>query len=269
MNWLKNTLNNANQALSAKFGNAKTVSDYYETGEITPQEFIETGDKLINTNAIWKWRKAENEALENKSLNPERQFLSANIPVIKNTEKDKEGDVVMVSDGDWVTFEQKVKEKKLEEEVKAEEKKEAPEQKKVGTLDDSEEESTEQKPTEVNKNKRIYELNITYDPHYHCARLWLSGVDYKGDALTKEQIFEEVMSEYKDKTMTFENHPHLKKQMASLHPCKHAAVIKQLLDQAKSNGKVLPKDIYLFIFLKFINSVMPALPVDYTTEIQL
>jgi ubiquitin-like-conjugating enzyme ATG3 len=57
--------------------------------------------------------------------------------------------------------------------------------------------------------------------------------------------------------------------MASLHPCKHSHVIKTLIDEAQKNGNKIVVEQYLFIFLKFINSVMPTLEIDFTTEIAL
>ena len=72
MHGLLNKLNNFVQAAGAAIKNPKTVSDFYETGEITPQEFVEAGDKLINTNAIWRWRGSETPAMDNKSLPPNR-----------------------------------------------------------------------------------------------------------------------------------------------------------------------------------------------------
>ena len=57
--------------------------------------------------------------------------------------------------------------------------------------------------------------------------------------------------------------------MICIHPCKHADVVKSLVNQSMSNGKEIKVDQYLFIFLKFIGSVMPGLELDYTTEIEI
>ena len=43
--------------------------------------------------------------------------------------------------------------------------------------------------------------------YYHTPRFWLNGIDSNNNPLTKEQIFEEVMSEYINKTTTVEKHP--------------------------------------------------------------
>ena len=54
---------------------------------------------------------------------------------------------------------------------------------------------------------RYYRVYITYDMYYHTPRFWLSGKNYKNEPLSKKEIFEEIMSEYVNKTATEENHP--------------------------------------------------------------
>lgn len=61
--------------------------------------------------------------------------------------------------------------------------------------------------------------------YYHTPRFWLSGSDSNNNPLTKEQVFEEVMTEYVNKTTTVEKHPHLGTPMVFIHPCRHAEVI--------------------------------------------
>ena len=43
--------------------------------------------------------------------------------------------------------------------------------------------------------------------YYHTPRFWLSGKNFKNEPLSKKEIFEEIMSEYVNKTATEENHP--------------------------------------------------------------
>ena len=66
--------------------------------------------------------------------------------------------------------------------------------------------------------------------YYHTPRFWLSGKNYKNEPLSKKEIFEEIMSEYVNKTATEENHPQLNIPMVFIHPCKHASVVKSLSD---------------------------------------
>jgi ubiquitin-like-conjugating enzyme ATG3 len=259
------------------------TSQFYQKGILTPYEFMDAGDRLILANPIWSWQKASKPNLEEKTLAPEKQFLSAQI-VSKRRLKDNGADLVESQTGKdgWTNIDlmiNEVKELRIDDEPV--EKREAQENKVVDLedvldSDDEEESSKDQKPLSKeptsapkDENLRIYKVNITYDRHYLTPRFWLSGVDYLNRPLTKEQIFEEVMGEYKDKTVTFDKHPHLDVHMANIHPCRHADVIKTLVNQAMSNGKEIKPDQCLFIFLKFISSVMPALEIDFTTEIEI
>lgn len=47
-------------------------------------------------------------------------------------------------------------------------------------------------------------------------------------------MFEDIVGDYKDKTVTLEDFPFLDAgvKMASVHPCRHASVMKVLLDRA-------------------------------------
>ena len=64
-------------------------------------------------------------------------------------------------------------------------------------------------PTTSDKQMRTYTISITYDRYHNTPRLWLAGVDSEGKPLTNDQIFEDIMSDYINKTVTIEDHPHL------------------------------------------------------------
>lgn len=40
--------------------------------------------------------------------------------------------------------------------------------------------------------------------------------------------------------------------MASIHPCRHAEVMKRLIEQLADSGKELTVEQYLLVFLKFV-----------------
>jgi ubiquitin-like-conjugating enzyme ATG3 len=52
--------------------------------------------------------------------------------------------------------------------------------------------------------------------------------------LTPTQVFQDVPSDYAFKTMTMEAFPHSGAQLASVHPCKHASVMKKFIDRMES-----------------------------------
>ncbi|KAJ2058594.1 E2-like enzyme, partial [Coemansia sp. S155-1] len=112
---------------------------------------------------------------------------------------------------------------------------------------------------------RTYDISITYDKYYQTPRVWLFGYDEQGKPLTARQIFEDISEDHAKKTVTIETHPHLAVQQASIHPCKHAHVMKKIIERAVESGRrEIRVDQYLVIFLKFMSSVLPTIEYDYT-----
>lgn len=126
---------------------------------------------------------------------------------------------------------------------------------------------------------RTYDLSVTYDQYYRVPRMWLVGYDESGAPLKPEQVLEDVSEDHARKTITVEPHPHGASagvQAASIHPCRHAEVMKRLAERAAegaakggggaSASSALTVDRYLVLFLKFIASVVPTIQYDYTME---
>lgn len=87
---------------------------------------------------------------------------------------------------------------------------------------------------------RTYTLYITYTPYYRTPRLYLSGYTAASDPLPPHLMLEDIVGDYKDKTVTLEDFPFFDTPVktASVHPCKHAAVMKVLLDRADAALKL-------------------------------
>lgn len=124
--------------------------------------------------------------------------------------------------------------------------------------------------TDVFIPTRTYDLHITYDNYYRTPRLWLSGYDENNKPLTIEQMYDDISEDHAKKTVTFENHPHIPGTlMASIHPCRHADVMKKLINLVAETGKELEVYNYLMIFLKFVQSVIPTIEYDYTRNFSI
>ena len=54
--------------------------------------------------------------------------------------------------------------------------------------------------------------------------------------LSPTQVFQDVPSDHAFKTMTMEPFPHSGAQLASVHPCKHASVMKKFIDRMDEAG---------------------------------
>ncbi|KAI0268815.1 autophagocytosis associated protein [Gloeopeniophorella convolvens] len=98
---------------------------------------------------------------------------------------------------------------------------------------------------------RTYDVMITYDKYYQTPRIWLLGYDENGTPLVPDQIFQDVTAEHAFKTVTIEAFPHSASlQAASVHPCKHASVMRKLIErmnagvveEQKAQRKGGPKD---------------------------
>ena len=87
---------------------------------------------------------------------------------------------------------------------------------------------------------RTYTLYITYSPYYRTPRLYLSGSFASGQPLPPHLMMEDIVGDYADKTVTLEDFPAYDTglKMASIHPCKHASVMKVLLDRADAAMKL-------------------------------
>lgn len=118
---------------------------------------------------------------------------------------------------------------------------------------------------------RTYDLNITYDNYYRTPRLWLSGYDEKQKPLEIQEMYQDISQDHAKKTVTMTDHPHIPgPPMANVHPCRHAEVMKKIIEIVEEDGKrVLEVHLYLIIFLKFVQAVIPTIEYDYTRNFTL
>lgn len=56
---------------------------------------------------------------------------------------------------------------------------------------------------------------------------------------------------------------------ASIHPCQHGPAMLNIIEALKECGAVPQVEQYMFIFLKFIQSVVPTIEYDYTFDVQV
>lgn len=68
----------------------------------------------------------------------------------------------------------------------------------------------------------------------------MSGYAPSGQPLQPQLMMEDIIGDYKDKTVTLEDFPFFANniKMASVHPCKHASVMKTLLERADAALKL-------------------------------
>lgn len=318
------------------------ASTFASTGEITPEEFVKAGDYLTHRFPTWQWSPAD-ESKRKEFLPPDKQFLvtkhvpsyiraadyeldetnelneviekdddsdegwssagtgtKANIPLVKTVTRNAEIEELEDLRSGSNLDESSIKEVSSDEESDIND---------IDELIDEDAEDVEfidtKKPLNLSK-KRYYDLYITYSTSYRVPKMYLIGFDSDSTPLTPEEMFEDIASDYRHKTVTIEKAPFLKNTTCiSIHPCKHASVMKVLMKRAaaaleSSRHEKLLKDAsklgikdddvheivddwenvleqesdelgirvdqYLIVFLKFISSVTPGIEHDYTME---
>lgn len=92
----------------------------------------------------------------------------------------------------------------------------------------------------MDRPTRTYNLYITYANFYRTPRLYLSGYLSASEPLPPHLMMEDIVGDYKDKTVTLEDFPWFEGnvKMATVHPCRHASVMKTLLDRADAALKL-------------------------------
>merc|ERR1712100_514403 len=127
---------------------------------------------------------------------------------------------------------------------------------------------TASEPDDTIVHTRTYDLTITYDKYYQTPRLWLFGYNEDGEPLRPEQVYEDVLSEYVSKTVTVDPHPLTGIPTVSIHPCKHAQVMKKVVQDWVDQGITPRHDLAIFVFLKFISGIVPTINYDFTMDIE-
>ena len=268
-------------------------SKFYEEGVLTPEEFIEAGNFLISKCPTWKWCAAE-EKLYDKRLPKDKQYLKTNVPSYKRCSEYLKNNATTekVVEGDWVDadLENRPKDGKKPAALNLdiEEKKEEIVAKNVDNDDDDfviegldnaekkdgddfeivDDEKKDKPETQVDVVKtRTYDVTVTYDFYYKVPRMWLMGYNEKGLPLTDEEMKEDVMPEYRNKTCTIEPQTCTGLRNISVHPCRHSLLLKKMINDFQNSGKKLEVHMSILLFLKFLQSVVPTVQYDYTMDI--
>ncbi|CBF79968.1 ATG3/ATG10 family protein [Aspergillus nidulans FGSC A4] len=266
MNILHSTLSTWRDRLAP----VSRTSTFRTTGQITPEEFVLAGDYLVYKFPSWSWGDASSPSKRVSYLPPGKQFLvTRGVPCHRRLNENFAGDAHLDdeivrdflsggagdSDGGddndgWLRtggggkrHESTIRDVRTvdesgKEEAEVEEEEDIPDME-----DDDDEEAIIREPagtTSTTQPTRTYNLYITYSNFYRTPRLYLSGYLSPSEPLPPKLMMEDIVGDYKDKTVTLEDFPWFdgSLQMASVHPCRHASVMKTLLDRADAALKL-------------------------------
>ncbi|KAK1307382.1 Autophagy-related protein 3 [Acorus calamus] len=283
----------------------RTVSAFKEKGVLSVDEFVLAGDNLVSKCPTWSWESGE-PSKRVDYLPADKQFLiTRNVPCLRRASAVEEeyeaagGEYLLDDEDDWVATHGNPKETKQreEEDLPSIETLEIGKSRTIqaipsyfgGEQEDDIPDMSEYEDTEDHDpatlpssyfvahepddddflHTRTYGISITYDKYFQTPRVWLTGYDESRMPLQPELALEDVSQDHAHQTVTIEDHPHLQGKHASIHPCKHARVMKKIIEVILSSGAEPEVDKYLFIFLKFVASVIPTIEYDYTMDFEL
>lgn len=248
-------------------------TQFLEKGQLTPEEFIATCDFLVRMSPVWKWSTGESR-LAKSYLPADKQFLvcrgcicKSRVSAITGAAEEKETD----EEGGWTATGGADSSGSKEEDY---------EEMNTATLSSFVDNSmlaihdgASLIPMISGEGERSYDIYIVYDNAYRTPRIYLMGFSRSyGVPLRAEEMLEDLMQDYVNKTATLEKHPHLTTSVGhfvSIHPCRHAQTMKKLVDEMIAAGKEPAIELYMFIFLKFISSVIPTIEYDLSISVSI
>jgi ubiquitin-like-conjugating enzyme ATG3 len=275
MNSLGHSIADLYRKVASTFTSASGDSHFRTAGTLTSEEFVEAGEQLVRRCPTWAWQ-SSTPGYEQTHLPIDKQFLiTRGVPCRRRAVRSEVEIVEHITDEGWVVTEFVGQD---EEPIDMPDLRDSCEDR------EDEEEDIDpnalpsiftkdyvsmEAPTEHILKTRVYDLSITYDKYYQTPRLWLSGYDEFHSPLTIELMFQDIMDDYAGKTVTMDTHPCLSNSQLSVHPCNHAQMMKHFVDIIEAAGSQAEVRAYLFVFLKFLASVVPTIEYDFTTNFEL
>lgn len=236
-------------------------SKFKEDGVITPDEFVTAGDFLEFKCPTWRWESGDKSKRRPYLPHNKQYLITRNVICYKRVAEIESLEFTDIDNNDWITTNSSTKILKKDEIPDIEELEEFKE------FEDPAEYKYDQKHRENIEKHRTYDLLLTYDKYYQTPRLWLLGYDEHGRPLNHQQIFQDISEDHANKTVTIEQFPHSNLSLVSIHPCKHANVMKLLIERSEGNNKEVRVDQYLMIFLKFMSCIIPTIDYDHTVAV--
>ncbi|KAI4121701.1 MAG: hypothetical protein LQ338_006213 [Usnochroma carphineum] len=270
MNLLHSTLD----TLRDRFAPISHNSTFRTTGQITPEEFLLAGDYLVYKFPTWSWADASPPSKRVSYLPAGKQYLvTRGVPCHRRLDENFAGDAgqdeAMVQDGlkhgedgaggdddGWLrtggmgaSQEARMRDVRTlgeggEVQLDAKGEDDSDEEEEIPDMEDEEDDEEaiirDPKGKGTTAPTRTYTLYITYTPYYRTPRFYLSGYLSPSQPLPPAQMMEDIVGDYADKTVTLEDFPFFDAgvKMASVHPCRHASVMKVLLDRADAALKL-------------------------------
>lgn len=253
---MRNTFNNLVHSTKEKLMPTSVVSTFYDTGKMTPQEFVEAGDNLVKNWPHWRWHPA---VLNQKEYLPSnKQFLIANkIMSFHRYDETHQFDTCL----DITELGEEIE--VINNNGNNEKAQDCP----TTTIDHHDplldafdlgvfEEDDAFNATSVRFSKyRTYTMTMTYDKVYLTPRIWLTGVDVTNTSLNYDAMFEDVSPDHKGSTVTAERHPFTNDMCLSIHPCRQTEMLKHRLE----GGDITSPTEAMECIIRIMTTILPTI----------
>ncbi|KAL2550153.1 PLAT domain-containing protein [Forsythia ovata] len=216
----------------------RTVSAFKEKGVLSINEFIVAGDNLVSKCPTWSWESGEPS--KRKSYLPQdKQFLiTRNVPCLRRAasveeEYEAAGGEVLLDNEDndgWLATHGKPKGHltKLME---------------IGRSSFNSRGTHSVSSRHFKKTGNSMVMGTAILPNTYLVahepdddNILRTRTYDSRTLLQPELVLEDVSQDHARKTVTIEDHPHLPGKHASVHPCRHGAVMKKIIDVLMSRG---------------------------------
>ncbi|OBT90808.1 hypothetical protein VE02_00644 [Pseudogymnoascus sp. 03VT05] len=243
-------------------------ANFFETGQIGTKDFEAAGDYLTTKFPSWQWYEPTTLANPIHKLDPRKHILKyVGVPCHQRLNDTFQGvseqQETRVADGEdfqsgansgtpgddqgWV----KTANLAASQERRGRDVRTLDESGNLGEVepddsddipdmdDDSDHEALKDEPSRKESKHRKYDIYIGYSAYDRTPRMYLAGKDTDDHPLPPDLMMEDIMGDYREKTVTIEYFPHMDGLKAvSIHPCRHASVMKSLMKRANSALKL-------------------------------
>ncbi|KAF4664281.1 E2-like enzyme [Perkinsus chesapeaki] len=289
-------LGDAYRGLVSMFSKVPTESKFATKGTLTPDEFVAAGDALVTKFPTWQWAPAAKASYEQSYLPKEKQYLItrgvpcfARVKDLENSVKDITADCTEDEDGWLQTGEahpsyavgrgnaskegEEVAEITLGDVAQPQATKPAPQVRAMVMVE--EDYGDEEANAAISA---LDELVVGGDANADggSSHVVVPPPDESEDlrrsydlSITWDKIFEDVLTEYRSKTVTVDPHPCTGIQCASIHPCRHAEMMLRVIQSWQEAGEKIQSELALLVFLKFISGVVPTINYDFTADVNM
>jgi len=207
-------------------------SNFSKTGMLTPEEFVQAGDFLVENYPNWQWYSFQSGKKKLMNFLPkDKQML------INNSIRCNKNQNIILEQNEYGVYDVTIKN---DQSYNDDSRQSCNDDNRQSDNDDfdladfeiddfagSDPASIKNDDKPVDKTNK-YNISITYDNYFRTPRMWMVGFNHHGVPLSHEKMLKDISIEHSKITVTIEEHPFYNDlHYISVHPCKHGHVMKK------------------------------------------